>query len=365
MAAQEIPSQTDRTLDRDTLVLIAPIQALRALAAVGVCIAHAWPPARMGEAGVDIFFVISGFIIVYISEPLFGTARTGTFLWRRIVRIGPLYWFATSILMMWVPVRYGSFYALDWKPTELIGDYLFFPVARPAGGSGPYMGVGWTLFHEMQFYAIVSLFLFASRGVAVMATLGVLIALTLARFTADLKQPFLFWSDPIILEFGYGMLLALVFRKGRRLGRTAAFVLAGVGALGIIAAEFGLDSALPTRVFSLGLPSAALVAGAVLGPQPDARGLLWRVLLFWGNASYALYLVHPYGLSLPKYFLTATLVAEPAVYVPLRVLCALAVGAATHLLIERPILRFFRGRAVPAGRPIFRTPESQGPRDQA
>src|SRR5690348_841715 len=93
---------------------VVPIQILRAVAAIAVVVSHAAQNLDRfaiapntshffvsGAAGVDLFFVISGFVMVYASEPLFGSASGAvTFLYHRIVRIVPLYWLATTFYVI-------------------------------------------------------------------------------------------------------------------------------------------------------------------------------------------------------------------------------------------------------------------------
>lgn len=111
MSKDDKPSSTTATLPG--------IQALRALAASAVLVAHTGgefeqhlslpglgPNFGVGSAGVDLFFVISGFVMVYSSERLFGDrASFRTFLTRRAIRIVPLYWTMTSVMLVWVLVR--------------------------------------------------------------------------------------------------------------------------------------------------------------------------------------------------------------------------------------------------------------------
>jgi len=126
---------------------IHSIQVLRAIAAIGVVLVHAgidfnyWGHASInwhlrGAAGVDLFFVISGFVMVYISKPHFGQGDTWmTFILRRIIRIVPLYWLVTT------------FYAFSGGHPlhQIISSYLFIPDVE---GAPPLLAQGWTLRYE-------------------------------------------------------------------------------------------------------------------------------------------------------------------------------------------------------------------------
>jgi peptidoglycan/LPS O-acetylase OafA/YrhL len=128
----------------DSLSLVS-IQALRAIAALLVFWGHAINavtlevpadfPHLYGPFGVDIFFVISGFVMVYSSEGLFGQPGAPIkFFARRIARIVPLYWAATAILV-WFVVPYAS--------TKAVLGSLFFAPRIPS--EAPLLFVGWTL----------------------------------------------------------------------------------------------------------------------------------------------------------------------------------------------------------------------------
>ena len=98
-------------------------------------------------SGVDLFFVISGFIMVYSSEDLFGARGAWrTFLTRRLVRIVPLYWLTTAITIPLMSLT------VDWQ--SLLGSYFFIPYRAPSNAIVPLHGVGWTLNLEMFFYVI-------------------------------------------------------------------------------------------------------------------------------------------------------------------------------------------------------------------
>src|SRR5437868_1125904 len=192
---------------------IVSVQALRAIAALAVALCHfnvvsVWlaglnGPFLLGQlaSGVDLFFVISGFVMVYSCGDLYAVnGGAVTFLTRRAARVVPLYWLATlvAVPLMSLPSDWGS----------LVGSFLFFPFRAAAGNILPVYGVGWTLNFEMYFYALFSVVIFLRRTIAVPVLCIILCAIVLL---GHLLQPTLarlqFWSDPIILEFGFGMIL--------------------------------------------------------------------------------------------------------------------------------------------------------------
>jgi peptidoglycan/LPS O-acetylase OafA/YrhL len=163
------------------------IQYLRAIAAVSVVAGHLFEmvaqlsgslhynfanPELPTGAGVDLFFVISGFIMVFASRKLFGTAGGARlFVTRRLIWIAPLYWAISTIMV--VLAILGSRTQLITAPS-VIASYLFFPYDTIGGGDGyayPILDLGWTLNYEMMFYALFAAFIGFQRVQWVTATL--------------------------------------------------------------------------------------------------------------------------------------------------------------------------------------------------
>ena len=154
---------------------IVAIQVLRALAATAVVCAHfqmdlgrllnardALPDLTLGHAGVDLFFVISGFVMVYASEPMFGRAGgSWQFMTRRLIRIVPVYWLASTLYLVMalaIPV-----FEKSYSTASVVASYLFIPWPRLDGIMQPLVGQGWTLNYEMFFYAIFAMAVSAPR----------------------------------------------------------------------------------------------------------------------------------------------------------------------------------------------------------
>ena len=212
---------------------ILSLQILRALAAVAVTVSHFQfdlaritdtqiaKPAylQLGIAGVDLFFVISGFVMVYASEPLY--ARTGgpsTFFMHRVIRIVPLYWLVTGLYLLIAVIipAFDKGYSFNMVAASL----FFIPYMKPEGVMQPIVGQGWTLNYEMMFYVIFALAVVGSRQVAVAIALSTLVGACIAGWALQPLPPMMaFWTNPIILEFTYGMLIAVAWREGFKLRR--------------------------------------------------------------------------------------------------------------------------------------------------
>jgi exopolysaccharide production protein ExoZ len=277
---------------------IVSVQALRAIAALAVVLCHfneLWlilegrgnDPGVLYPlaSGVDLFFVISGFVMVYSSGELFA-AKGGwlTFFSRRVARIVPPYWvvMAVAIPFMHLPSDLGS----------LLGSYAFFPFRAAAGNIGPIYGVGWTLNFEMYFYVLFSAAVLLRRDVAVPILCGSLCAIVLLGYWLQPTwAPLALWSDPIIMEFAFGMALALLYLRGARLPTAirVGLVVAGVATIALVNAP----SNTPTgwRFMEWGIPAAMIFAGTVLGRDINFGWLRGPVTIL-GNSSYALYLTH-------------------------------------------------------------------------
>ena len=146
---------------------LANIQALRAIAVLLVMAVHTQAnEARAsadailpgwfyhGVSGVDLFFVISGFIMVWITRDQHGSARSvGRFLFARAARIYPPLWLFTTLAILGFVLQ-GT---LDKWLAEynVLTSYLLLPDQMP-----PVLGISWTLVHELYFYLVFGLFLF-------------------------------------------------------------------------------------------------------------------------------------------------------------------------------------------------------------
>ncbi|MGX7707855.1 acyltransferase family protein [Methylobacterium sp. Gmos1] len=343
------------------------IQVLRALAAVMVAAGHAQfevagLAARAGlpyaptawlpwPAGVDVFFVISGFIIVHAAAPLHGRADARrTFLAHRIARVVPLYWLATTLYLALAWMRPGLLGADAGGPAYLAASYLFWPMARADGAVQPLYSLGWTLNYEMAFYVVFALVLPLGGRRAVLAVVALLGGfVVLGQAAGSMPVAPAFWSDPIVLEFACGAALALARQHGLRLPGPARLALAVAG-LALLSLA-GAAPALP-RCLAWGGPAALLVAAAALGPSgiaPPRLRLRLRPAVMLGDASYALYLAHPFVVRGTRVIAEAIgLAAAPGLLTILMLVLACLAALVLHRTVERPLTRAARALLEPA-----------------
>ncbi len=334
------------------------IQALRAFAAVAVVVFHtgfAFPHMRQfGSFGVDVFFVISGFIMARILDP--ATPASGDFFFRRrLLRIVPPYWFFT-LLLFFVALRAPQLMgATRASVNELLESLFFIPFPKVNGVMEPLLFVGWSLNYEMLFYFVLAVGLLINRRNAVWIGAAIVVAamLAFAPFAAD--DPLArFYSRAISVEFVLGILSYYLCRAippdhARALRLPALLVCIASAAL-LIAVQgvfppfrFPFDL---HRVLTFGALSFFLVTGAGLLSQAGwDTDLAWLVLI--GDASYILYLVHAYcEYSLERIFSGRLhwLSLSTASGVLISVTVSILVAVFIHLYVERPVHRYLNRR---------------------
>ena len=348
---------------------LSNVQVLRGFAALAVVVFHARDelnalgiatrlPALVGGAfGVDVFFVVSGLVMVHSSAASFGAARSALpFLVRRLARIVPLYWAVTLVFAALDPADARGALGRRAFAGFLALSRLFVPYAAPANDdSFPVYPLGWTLDYEMAFYLCFALALALPRRRAVAGLAAGFAALVALGQAVALPNWLAYLGASQILEFVAGLAIAELALSGRRLPGAAALGLALAGVAAMLAAIPSFDGWWGGwRGVVWGVPAAAVVAGAALGPQDAAPGPVRRALERLGDASYAVYLVH-YGLflaieaALRRSVDAARLPALPTM--ALLVGSAVAASLAVHRGFEVPVTRWLQRRVAPGAAP--------------
>ena len=266
------------------------LQVLRAVAALAVVIFHChW--TGVASFGVELFFVISGFVICHAA------ARDPRhFLAKRAARVVPLYWLATLGVAAIALVAPALASATHVTVPNLLRSLAFWPYRREDGADMPLLFLGWTLNYEVFFYATFAVCLAISTRLAPYIALGLLVAVaSLHGLVAPLGDPLDFWTRPIVLNFACGIVVWLVWRgSGAGLQRIPS-IIAGLVALiafGVllVGAHHGLGGVLPWSGIICGTVLLALLSLSNRVRWPEA-------LMLVGDASYSLYLLHPYVLE--------------------------------------------------------------------
>lgn len=292
---------------------IPSVQIVRALAALLVVAGHALYEARAFDTsgavariaawpiwtfGVDLFFVLSGFIMMWTFGEHFGRrAAWREFLTRRLVRIVPLYWIFTGLMIaatLLIPSRLETA-AFSFEHALL--SLLFVPHIAPQGGFHPILSLGWTLMYEMFFYLAFALALCLPRRLGLAALTGLFAVLfTVASVTSLLPSALqLFWGDSVLFEFLLGVLFYFIQREGRLEPARLAPLLLVCASIGFAALRGGIG----VRLFQFGVPALGAF-GLFFWMLPEVKLRAWVFLVLVGEASYTLYLSHPFVLETVK-----------------------------------------------------------------
>jgi len=281
------------------------VQMMRAVAALMVCVWHLalhtgrlYPTHFMQTlqhlplyAGVDLFFVISGFIMMYTTRGQFGVPGSARrFAVKRLVRIVPPYWFFTSVMVIMTLAVPALLNTARFTTSHALLSYLFIPHLAPGRAESiePIFVLGWTLNYEMFFYAIFTLAVLskARTGLMLILTTFGLVFVT-ARFGLWDRALNMFFGDSILFEFLLG--IAAYYLCMRYQPSIVARSLLFAAAIAWLAVLSRVD--VDARLLRGGIP-AFLVFLALFGLQ--MRGLVERSLVALGDASYALYLSHSF-----------------------------------------------------------------------
>jgi exopolysaccharide production protein ExoZ len=341
---------------------IRSIQALRGIAALAVVLYHftklaseqstarslLWETGigTVGAAGVDLFFIISGFVMV-ISAADRGTSPI-SFLACRALRIYPLYWFWTTLLL--ALTFKGYFTPEVWSSKYLVASYLLLPYTDigPFVEHVPLLGQGWTLSYEIYFYLIFALCLQGPKRFPVVRTVIALAVTGAAAVILDAPAPIRYVAaSPLILEFAFGMLAARFYQWTSRrwpCPRSQALPLAilCVGGIWALSAVKLGSSLWAVRSIAFGIPCLAILIGAVMFELAGRRP--GRLLCNIGNASYSIYLSHGVILACVSYWLSTWHhpLKSPDLFALIGSMCATLFGIATYKLIEQPLGRHTR-----------------------
>ena len=295
---------------------------------------------QVGAIGVDIFFVISGFIMFTVSEAK--PISAAQFMKRRIVRVAPLYWVLTFVAAI-VSTEGGLQLALQYDLERLARSLFFIPQWHDTftDVAAPILVVGWTLNLEMMFYALFAVSLFLPTAYRLPALCAVLLALAVSRaFVDEASNPaLLLYTDSIVLEFGFGVLLGLAYQKGL-LTRAAPSTRLKLGLALLAVSVVWLFKPLEhsaIRAFVWGVPALLIcISGLLCEEYLKARPI--GVLKLMGDASYSIYLSHLMTLGAVQIITGAILgAAFPYLALSMWAVSALIVGCAVYFILERPL----------------------------
>ncbi|MBC3257461.1 acyltransferase [Pseudomonas paralactis] len=324
--------------------MLISVQALRALAAwmvVGVHFmqlffdfeAHnalEYLLADKGGIGVDIFFVISGFVIFLATADK--ALTPWRFMFMRVARIVPAYWFYTLLMIVLVATVPSVFPQEHLDPSYVLMSLLFIAApSEPGVEVYPLLGVGWTLNFEMVFYALFAVALLVRESCRLWVAATLLYLMCYIGPALGLASGF--YSNGIVLEFLMGIMIGMMYRRGRCQAKPWLPVLGIVVALTAI--YHGAD--IP-RALEWGVPSAVLVISCV-ALEPWFQGS--RFLKLLGDCSYSVYLIHVPVLAV-GYFVAQRMGVDPYTML-LMCIVVIALGAyASYRWLEKTTYRVLK-----------------------
>jgi exopolysaccharide production protein ExoZ len=271
------------------------VQYLRAAAAIGVVIFHAAERSGghfvIGAAGVDVFFVISGFIMWTISQrrpvsPLH-------FFRDRLKRIVPAYWLATAAMVLGGLI--GAFPNLTLTASHVLGSFFFIPHHSPNGGEiWPVLVQGWTLNYEMFFYAVFAITLVIRNDARFGFLSGTFLLLVGAGLAFRFENPVLAtYTNPALLEFVLGVIIGRLWLAGKMPSAGMGVIFIAVAVCGFTVVGTTYQGFTP---FVLG-PLAGLLLIGTLALEKAALMPRSKWATYVGDGSYIIYLWHTFAIS--------------------------------------------------------------------
>lgn len=307
-----------------------------------------------GYSGVDLFFVISGFVMFYIAgDAKAGLLNATRFLKRRIIRLYPIWWVFCGILVLYYIFTIGAPVKPSTVP-EGTPNWLFllksaalFPQAKE-----PILGVGWTLIHEMYFYLVFTALLFVPSQHRIKA-ITIWLLLTSTAFFFGPKEIiasgyFGLTGSLLSLEFIAGVFAASLILRRRIFMPKAILITAAILFLSglVFYTELSQTQRLWGRVAIFALPFALMVYGAA-ALEVQNKLIIMRPLIWLGDVSYSLYLSHLLVIGvliriwhhLPFPPIGAEGGVDNLIYSVVTCLSCLFTAAAFYYLLERPVVR--------------------------
>lgn len=280
--------------------MLVGLQLLRFFAAFLVIFSHVlgeYPSfINIGTFGVDIFFVISGFIIYHITHD-----GVDNFISRRLIRIVPMYWLFTIGIAIIAYFQPNLLRSVEFDFAHFIASMLFIPYWTPGSEHSPILMLGWTLNYEMMFYLLFYTCARVSHMFRGLLTSTVIIAFFFVSnlIKIDDRSALWFYSDGIILEFVAGMFVGWIFKNWKFNSNSVALFLftTSLGFLiySDIKDQFGID-----RFLVWGLPSMIIVIATLMSEEyfSSFKQNAKNMFLWLGEMSYPAYLLHIYVIAL-------------------------------------------------------------------
>jgi peptidoglycan/LPS O-acetylase OafA/YrhL len=351
--------------------LYKSLQAGRAFAAIFVVLFHLGQtiaaekyfgikgfsiPFSFGSAGVEFFFVLSGFIIFTAHRhEIFKPERLVRYIKKRLVRIYPTYWIVFLVVYI---IALSSSTLRNSVPQDIfvvLKSLLLLPQNSSSVGStgAPVIIVAWTLQYEMFFYSFFALMIL-SKWLSVIGGIILMYIYVMYAGSSSTYFPLVFLSSDLLLLFAFGMMVSAIC-KSQRLFANNSLLYAGIGL--VMFSFVALDKVLQIDLFAgrstilYGLASSFIIFGLVRAEDSGCVVGGNKLLQLLGDSSYALYLIHTSMISvlcklaifinLNKFGFMGALFAYSVI------LCSCLISSvAFHLWIERPLAKHIQSHRI-------------------
>ncbi|MCK5696529.1 MAG: acyltransferase [Gammaproteobacteria bacterium] len=304
---------------------------------------------QFGMFGVDLFFVISGFVMVAITRGKFQVFNESLkFLYHRIARIYPLYWIYTSLLFIVFFLQPMLINNAQGNQVDILSSFLLIP-----SHILPLVVVGWSLIHEMYFYIIffLILLLIPEKYLRYMLLIWGFFVLIMNNYWISNNPIIQVISHPLTFEFLGGCFIAIFyFQKEVHISNKILLILTlfsiTVSLLSFLYYQKMTASIIPLgwwRIIIFGLPALLLVYCAIIAEKNGY--IIHSSLLLIGNASYSIYLSHVLTLSVFGRIwslFSIDSIIDNIIIIPILIILVLGVGFLSYLILEKPLFRLSR-----------------------
>lgn len=317
------------------LVVVMHITQARSVHILGTGTGNYW---ANGSAGVDIFFVISGFVMASsTNHAARGIAAGWEFMRRRIVRIVPLYWFYTLLKAGMLLALPGLASRSSFDFQHLMASLMFVPSTSPWSSIEPLLPVGWTLNFEMFFYAVFATAIIFGRS-RIMWCAAAFASVHVLHYFFPNVVALSFYARSIIIEFLLGMVLAYAVSAPWFRIRPALGVLAvAAGFLLLFIGGSTVEESSVLRLTHWGGGGMLLLLGVIALESKIAASYLARRVAFLGDASYSIYLSHAFVVPAFVLLLKALGLTNGATVMVVSAIATIVVGCISYVALERPL----------------------------
>lgn len=324
---------------------LSNLQIIRGVASTSVVYFHIGNSPQFGAFGVDVFFVLSGFVIAMLVN---NGQSPADFLIARLSRIIPLYWFMTIGLFLAALIAPSILNSATANLEQLCKSLFFVPFFRTNGDMYPLLGVGWTLNYEMLFYGSVFFSIFFCRRNWIQVTTLLFVGMyLLGGYVIEHKLINSFFGSCLIFEFLFGIYAFKIFDSQKLQGLPrSVFIVTGTLAY-ILMAVIESNGVIDNRLLLFGVPALLLILAAVELERKyiGTTGKVRLILASIGDASYATYLSHYFVVATFKrvlYLKLNWIDPNSVLGMLLATITALVIGQVIYKYLDKPMHRFFR-----------------------